>query len=152
MSDVAELSTRLRAFAAARDWERFHTPKNLLLALAGEVGELAAELQWLSEPEADPSVWDAALRTRVTDEVADVMIYLVRFADVCGINPVAAAHDKIHRNENRFPPCALSASRSESPGAEPLPDTSPAQSGQAEPPYAPKTPLESSPRPDGHRA
>jgi NTP pyrophosphatase (non-canonical NTP hydrolase) len=102
VSDLAELSNRLRAFAAARDWERFHTPKNLLLALAGEVGELAAELQWLSEQEADPSVWDAGLRTRVTDEVADVMIYLVRFADVCGIDPVTAAHDKIHRNESRF--------------------------------------------------
>jgi dCTP diphosphatase len=152
VSDLAELSTRLRAFAAARDWERFHTPKNLLLALAGEVGELAAELQWLSEQEADPSVWDAGLRTRVTDEVADVMIYLVRFADVCGINAVAAAHDKIHRNENRFPPCAVSASRSESPGAKPPAGASPAQSGQAALPYDPETPLESSPRPDGHRA
>jgi dCTP diphosphatase len=126
VSDLAELSTRLRAFAAARDWERFHTPKNLLLALAGEVGELAAELQWLSDQEADPSVWDEGLRARVTDEVADVMIYLARFADVCGINPVAAAHDKIHRNENRFPPCAVSASRPQSPGAKPTPGTSPA--------------------------
>jgi NTP pyrophosphatase (non-canonical NTP hydrolase) len=152
VSDLAELSTRLRAFAAARDWERFHTPKNLLLALAGEVGELAAELQWLSELEADPSVWDTGLRSRVTDEVADVMIYLVRFADVCGINPVAAAHDKIHRNEKRFPPCALSSTRSESPGSESPPDTSPAQSDQAALPYEPGTPLESSPRPDGHRA
>jgi NTP pyrophosphatase (non-canonical NTP hydrolase) len=152
VSDLAELSTRLRAFAAARDWERFHTPKNLLLALAGEVGELAAELQWLSEQEADPSIWDSRLRTRVTDEVADVMIYLVRFADVCGINPVAAAHDKIHRNENRFPLRAVSASRSESPGAKPPPGTPPARSGQAALPYDPETPLESSPRPDGHRA
>jgi dCTP diphosphatase len=104
MSDVAELATRLRTFAAARGWEQLHTPKNLLMALAGEVGELAAELQWLSDGEADPSAWDAGLRERVNDEVADVMIYLVRFADVCKIDPLAAANKKIERNEKRFPP------------------------------------------------
>jgi NTP pyrophosphatase (non-canonical NTP hydrolase) len=103
MSAIAELATRLRTFAAVRGWEPLHTPKNLLMALAGEVGELAAELQWLSESEADPRNWDAALRNRVSDEVADVMIYLVRFADVCGIDPVAAANAKISRNETRFP-------------------------------------------------
>jgi hypothetical protein len=73
------------------------------MALTGEVGELSAELQWLSDRQADPEHWDAALRHRVTDEIADVMIYLVRFADVCGVDPVTAANEKISRNEIRFP-------------------------------------------------
>jgi NTP pyrophosphatase (non-canonical NTP hydrolase) len=103
MPAIAELATRLRTFAADRGWESLHTPKNLLLALTGEVGELAAELQWLSAAEADPRAWDAKLRSRVTDEVADVMIYLIRFADVCGIDPLTAAHEKVSRNEVRFP-------------------------------------------------
>lgn len=99
---VPDLARRLRAFSAARDWERHHTPKNLLLALSGEVGELCAELQW-HPADVPPRDWDAALRERVADEVADVLIYLVRFADVCGIDPVAAAEQKIERNESRFP-------------------------------------------------
>jgi NTP pyrophosphatase (non-canonical NTP hydrolase) len=104
VSDLDNLATRLRAFAASREWERFHTPKNLLMALSGEVGELVAELQWLTDAEANPEAWDDGLRERVTDELADVMIYLVRFADVCRIDPVGAAHAKIGRNEQRFPP------------------------------------------------
>jgi NTP pyrophosphatase (non-canonical NTP hydrolase) len=104
VSDLDDLAARLRAFAASRGWERFHTPKNLVMALSGEVGELASELQWLSEAEADPEAWDDALRERVTDEFADVMIYLIRFADVCAIDPMSAAHAKISRNHARFPP------------------------------------------------
>jgi NTP pyrophosphatase (non-canonical NTP hydrolase) len=104
VSNLDDLAARLRAFAAVRGWEQFHTPKNLLMALSAEVGELSAELQWLSEAEADPGSWDAELRERVTDELADVLIYLVRFADVCGIDPIAAGYSKINRNEERFPP------------------------------------------------
>lgn len=100
---VSDLAARLRAFAAARDWERHHTPKNLLLALSGEVGELCAELQWHPD-EVPPPDWDPDLRERVTEEIADVLIYLVRFADVCGIDPVAAADRKVERNRARFPP------------------------------------------------
>ncbi|WP_300017478.1 nucleotide pyrophosphohydrolase [Pseudonocardia sp.] len=103
MTGVDDLAGRLRTFAAARDWERHHTPKNLLLALSGEVGELCAELQWLPTDAASEN-WGPELRQRVTDEVADVLIYLVRFADVCGIDPVAAAEQKIEHNESRFPP------------------------------------------------
>ncbi len=117
LTDLTDLATRLRAFAAARDWERFHTPKNLVMALAGEVGELAAELQWLSEPEADPRAWDAGLRERVSDEIADVMIYLIRFADVCGIDPLTAANEKIIRNESRFPPSSAARTASSAASA-----------------------------------
>ncbi|QYN37779.1 nucleotide pyrophosphohydrolase [Pseudonocardia sp. DSM 110487] len=106
MSDVDGLAERLRTFADSRDWQRFHTPKNLLMALSGEVGELVSELQWHSDVQADPAAWDDGLRERVLDEVADMMIYLVRFADVCAIDLLAAAHAKIVRNEQRFPPTA----------------------------------------------
>lgn len=102
VTDVASLTARLRAFAEARSWERHHTPRNLALALAGEVGELCAELQWVRDDA--PGSWPDGLRARVSDEVADVLIYLVRFADVCGIDPLAAAAAKIERNETRFPP------------------------------------------------
>jgi NTP pyrophosphatase (non-canonical NTP hydrolase) len=98
------LRDRLRAFAAARDWPRFHTPRNLALALAGEVGELAAELQWTADADLEGHLAEPAARARLADEVADVLIYLVRFADVCGIDPLAAAYAKIDRNELRFPP------------------------------------------------
>ncbi|GAA3040791.1 nucleotide pyrophosphohydrolase [Pseudonocardia yunnanensis] len=103
MRDFEDLADRLRAFAAEREWETFHSPKNLAMALAGEVGELAAELQWLSEADAQPHRFDDSLRQRLADEVADVLIYLVRFADVCRIDLFTEAYAKIGRNESRYP-------------------------------------------------
>ena len=103
MRDLKDLAERLRAFAAVRHWETFHSPKNLAMALAGEVGELVAELQWLSEDETQAEHLDEALRHRLADEVADVLIYLVRFADVCAIDLLTEAHAKIARNESRYP-------------------------------------------------
>jgi NTP pyrophosphatase (non-canonical NTP hydrolase) len=95
---------RLRDFAAARDWEEFHIPRNLALALCGEVGELAAELQWVSDTGIEEHLREPAARARLADEAADVLIYLVRLADVSGIDLLAAAYAKIERNETRFPP------------------------------------------------
>ncbi len=91
----------LRTFASDRSWERFHTPKNLVLALTGEVGELAAELQWLTEDEADQLRLGPPPEVR--DELADVFIYLVRLADVLGVDLVDVAMAKIARNADRFP-------------------------------------------------
>lgn len=102
-SEIEELRDRLRAFAAARDWERFHTPRNLALALCGEAGELAAELQWVADDCVAEHLLDPEAFARLADEVADVAIYLVMLADVCGIDLLAAAHAKIDRNETRFP-------------------------------------------------
>lgn len=99
---LAELAERLRRFAEERDWVRFHTPRNLALALAGEVGELAAELQWLTDEQAAAPPQEAA--ARIADELADVVIYLVRLADVMGVDLVAAANEKTTRNASRFPP------------------------------------------------
>lgn len=98
---LRHLDERLQAFADARDWPRFHTPKNLVLALAGEVGELATEVQWLTDAEAH-ALHGEALR-RVEDEMADVLIYLVRLARTLGVDLVDAAHSKTDRNEVRFP-------------------------------------------------
>jgi len=95
------LTARLRAFAAARDWEQFHTPKNLAMALTAEAGELAAEFQWLEG--AASLALDAEHLARVRDEAADVLIYLVRLADRLGFDLVAAANAKIDRNEARYP-------------------------------------------------
>ena len=96
-----ELTARLRAFAAARDWEQFHTPKNLAMALTAEAGELAAEFQWLEG--AASLALDAEQLARVRDEAADVFIYLVRLADRLDFDLVAAANAKIDRNEARYP-------------------------------------------------
>jgi NTP pyrophosphatase (non-canonical NTP hydrolase) len=101
--DMAELTTRLREFAAARDWERFHTPKNLVMALGGEMGELTELFQWLTPDESAAAMLDEDLAAHINDEMADVLIYLVRLADILGVDLLAAAAAKIERNETRFP-------------------------------------------------
>jgi len=107
MGDLTELSLRLRTFADARDWHQFHTPKNLAMAIAGEAGELAAELQWLDgEASRTAVIEDAALRDRVGQEMADVLIYLVRLADVAQIDLLEVANAKVSVNQTRFPPSA----------------------------------------------
>lgn len=104
MSSLETLTTRLRAFSDARDWHQFHTPKNLAMAIAGEAGELAAELQWLDGESTRTSLLEnPALRDRVSQEMADVLIYLVRLADVAQIDLLEAAHAKVDLNETRFP-------------------------------------------------
>ncbi|GAA0523298.1 nucleotide pyrophosphohydrolase [Saccharopolyspora thermophila] len=104
MDSVAGLRSRLREFAAARDWEQYHTPRNLAMALSGEAGELIAELQWLDDDRIKAALAEGPLRERLADEAADVLLYLVRLADVCGIDVIDAAYAKIERNETRFPP------------------------------------------------
>ncbi|TCC19448.1 nucleotide pyrophosphohydrolase [Kribbella speibonae] len=104
MRDSLELLRQeLVSFAAERDWEQFHTPKNLVMALGGEVGELTAELQWLTDDQICAGLADGHLRSRVADEMADVLIYLVRLADVCGVDLLSAATAKIQDNGSRYP-------------------------------------------------
>jgi NTP pyrophosphatase (non-canonical NTP hydrolase) len=100
---LALLAARLRTFAHERDWEPFHTPKNLAMALAGEVGELLAELQWLTPEQSAALMTDRRAGARMRAEVGDVMIYLTRFADVLGIDLVQAAHDKLDESASRYP-------------------------------------------------
>jgi dCTP diphosphatase len=95
------LKERLAAFAAARDWEQFHSPKNLAMALSVEVAELVQEFQWLTE--AQSSRLDAERHERVRLELADVFIYLLRIADRLDVDLLAAADDKIVLNERKYP-------------------------------------------------
>ncbi|MHB1372261.1 MAG: nucleotide pyrophosphohydrolase [Thauera sp.] len=98
---LAELRDALRVFAAERDWERFHTPKNLAMALAGEAGELIEHFQWLSAEQS--AALDTPTREAVALEMADVMLYLLRLADVLGIDLAAAARRKMTINAQRYP-------------------------------------------------
>jgi dCTP diphosphatase len=99
---ITALQAALRNFAAAREWEQFHTPKNLTMALAGEIGELLEIFQWLT-PEASAEVMDSARADDVRDELADVFIYLARLADVLEVDLAAVAAAKMDRNAGRFP-------------------------------------------------
>lgn len=101
-----DVTQRLRGFAAARAWEPYHTPKNLVMALSGEVGELTSLFQWLTPEESDAWREDPSLEAKVLDEIADVTLYLLQLADRLGVDLPAAAHAKIDRNELRFPPPA----------------------------------------------
>jgi dCTP diphosphatase len=99
-----ELRDRLREFANEREWGKFHTVKNLAMAVAGEAGELVAELQWQSDDEITAQLRrDSELAGRLSDELADIVIYLVRLADVCDIDLLSAAARKIEINEARYP-------------------------------------------------
>jgi NTP pyrophosphatase (non-canonical NTP hydrolase) len=98
---LAELQRRLAEFASARDWDQFHSPKNLAMALSVEASELVEEFQWLSEEQSralEPERYE-----RVRLEAADVLIYLVRLADKLGIDLLRAADDKIALNERKYP-------------------------------------------------
>jgi len=100
---LAGLTEMVARFADQRDWGQFHSPKNLVMALAGEVGELAAEFQWLSPEESFDVIDGASKGAAVQDEIADVVLYLVRLADVLGVDLLAVARAKLERNEVRFP-------------------------------------------------
>ncbi|GIJ51456.1 nucleotide pyrophosphohydrolase [Virgisporangium aliadipatigenens] len=101
--DLADLIENLRRFADDRDWGRFHTPKNLAMALTGEVGELVAELQWLTPRESAAVMDDPEAGARVRAEIGDVMIYLTRLADVLGVDLIQAAQEKLADAALRYP-------------------------------------------------
>ena len=99
--ELRALQQRLAAFAAAREWEQFHSPKNLAMALSVEAAELVEEFQWLTEEQS--RTLDAERRERVRLELADVFIYLLRLADKLGVDLLQAARDKIEHNERKYP-------------------------------------------------
>jgi hypothetical protein len=102
-SSVAELTTFVRSFADSRDWQQFHTARNLVLALVGEAGELAAEFQWIGDDNIVSALQDADKREAVGSELADVFIYLLRLSDVIGIDLAEELKKKIAINEERYP-------------------------------------------------
>lgn len=97
------LQRRLAAFAAARDWEQYHTPKNLVAALSVEAAELQEIFQWLTPEQSARVMEDPGTAHRVADEVADVLAYLLQFCEALGVDALAALAAKIDRNETRFP-------------------------------------------------
>jgi NTP pyrophosphatase (non-canonical NTP hydrolase) len=100
-SPLDDLRDRLRAFAAEREWEPFHTPKNLAMALSVEAAELLEHFQWLT-PEASMAL-DPDTRAGVREELADVLLYLVRLADRLDVDLIEAAHDKMRLNALKYP-------------------------------------------------
>jgi len=101
MTRIDDLSQRLSEFAAARDWDQFHSPKNLAMALSVETGELMEHFQWLTE-EQSRDLSDEQ-RTKAESELADVFIYLVRLADQLGVDLHELADRKLGVNETKYP-------------------------------------------------
>ena len=101
MTDLEHLRDQLRAFAAERDWDQFHSPKNLAMALSVEAGELVEIFQWLTEAQSRSLAPEA--KAAAGEEVADVLLYLIRLADGLGIDPVAAARAKLVANAQKYP-------------------------------------------------
>lgn len=112
---VNDLTDLVRDFARARDWEQFHTPKNLSMALAGEVGEVLAVLQWMTPDEAESAMDDPATAAQLRGELADVFLYLIRLADVLGIDLTDAALQKLTENERRFDVASYQGSARKAP-------------------------------------
>ena len=98
---MKELTKKIRAFAQNRDWDQFHSPKNLAMALSVEVAEVVEHFQWLTQEESQEL--DADKMNKLREEIGDVMIYLARLADRLGIDPVQAAEEKMRINEKKYP-------------------------------------------------
>jgi NTP pyrophosphatase (non-canonical NTP hydrolase) len=101
VDSLVRLRDALREFAAARDWDQFHTPRNLATALSVEAAELLEPFQWLTDAEADRLPPET--RAAVEQEMADVLLYLVRLADRMGVDLEQAALAKIELNGRKYP-------------------------------------------------
>ena len=101
--DVHSLAAALSSFAKERDWDQFHSPKNLVMALSGEAGELAEVFQWMTEDASREAARDPGMAQAVRYELADVLLYLVRLADVLGVDLNEAAQAKIKSNAAKYP-------------------------------------------------
>ena len=101
--DIKRLADRLREFADERDWEQFHTPKNLAAALSIEVSELLEIFQWSKSDGIEELKTNGKINPEVLEEIGDIVNYLVRFADLAGIDLEEAAHSKIDENAKKYP-------------------------------------------------
>lgn len=98
---MEDLLVELRQFVSDRDWRVFHTPKNLAMALTVEAGELMEHFQWLTQEQSAALPDDR--KAQVSDEIGDVLIYLILLADRLGIDPLAAAKAKVLKNHQKYP-------------------------------------------------
>jgi len=101
MSELTELIERVNGFAAERDWDQFHSPKNLSMALIAEAAELVEHFQWLTEQQSYELPEDKLEEVRL--ELADIFVYLLRISEKLGVDLVQAAHQKISLNEQKYP-------------------------------------------------
>ena len=101
MDDLQELRSRLQRFVDERDWDQFHTPKNLAMALIAEAAELVEHFQWLTPEQS--STLPPQTRSEVELEIADVLLFLLRLCDKLEIDPVQAAHKKLELNAEKYP-------------------------------------------------
>src|ERR1041384_1237779 len=100
---ISDLKTRVLAFVRERDWEQFHTPKNLSMALAAETGELMEHFLWATPEQSRTIVTDPAKRGKIADELADVVIYALEFANMTGLDVAAAIEAKMIANAKKYP-------------------------------------------------
>ena len=101
--DIGKVKAFLREFAHERDWEKFHTPKNLVMALTGEVGELTELFQWLTPEESGTIMEDPVRSEQVKQEMADVLQYVIRLSDVLGIDVEQELWKKLRANADKYP-------------------------------------------------
>ncbi|KAK4756316.1 hypothetical protein SAY87_006443 [Trapa incisa] len=100
---LSEIKDKLAEFAEVRGWTQYHSPRNLLLALVGEVGELSEIFQWRGEVAKGLPDWSSDDKEHLEEELSDVLLYLVRLADVCGLDLGQAALAKITKNAMKYP-------------------------------------------------
>ncbi|KAJ1271869.1 hypothetical protein BS78_06G158600 [Paspalum vaginatum] len=100
---LKQLSKKLEDFAKARDWEQYHSPRNLLLAMIAEVGELSELFMWKGEVRKGLADWDDAEKEHLGEELSDVLLYLIRLSDICGVDLGDAATRKIVKNAVKYP-------------------------------------------------
>ncbi len=103
MSSFEELKEKIKQFNLDRDWDQFHNPKDLIVALFSEVGELAECYRWLSDKEVSQVHLDSSKRKKVEEEVADVLMYMIMFAYKTDIDLVKVIEDKLEKNSQKYP-------------------------------------------------
>jgi NTP pyrophosphatase (non-canonical NTP hydrolase) len=101
MNNIKTLTDKIDKFAKDRDWDKFHSPKNLSMALIAEAGELVEQFQWLTEEES--MNLSPEKKQNVTNEIADVLIYALRLCSKLGIDPIKSTEEKIQQNEQKYP-------------------------------------------------
>ena len=101
--NIKEIQSRLQTFAEERDWDQFHSPKNLAMALTGEAGELLEIFQWLTEDQSLDLKKEGVNKVAVEEEIADIFLYLLRLADKLEIDLQAAIDKKLIKNAEKYP-------------------------------------------------
>jgi NTP pyrophosphatase (non-canonical NTP hydrolase) len=102
-SSLQNILLTIREFIKERGWERYQKPASLAVSASIEIGELLELFQWLEDDEIEAYLKDEEFRSRLSSEIADVMIYMLRLADVAGINPIDAILTKLKKNEKKYP-------------------------------------------------